>query len=326
MSLYSKPGLLYNEPVDRREHRTGIGPGRPDPPPRVLELDWLNAEYPVDGDVVHTERPTPLDSDVHHTFEAGILLAGKQERHFEGLVRVVEPGDAWWTAAWEPHGWRVTAAATDELVIHFVPELLGEAAIEGRSWLSFFAGAPDQRAATTSAETRRRVLNLGGQLADEFARKRWGWRDMARSGLVQLLTIVTRDSGPPREEASGRESAPGMLSRIMPAIELLHSDLSTRLPVSAAADVCGLSRSWFRSLFQDTMGMTYSRFERRARLARAARLLLTTNAPIEAIAQEAGFADGSHFHRAFFKHYARTPDEFRTRGRQVRERPEPDHG
>ncbi|NIQ36394.1 MAG: helix-turn-helix domain-containing protein [Xanthomonadales bacterium] len=106
----------------------------------------------------------------------------------------------------------------------------------------------------------------------------------------------------------------------------MQSNLTTRLPVSSAADACGLSRSWFRSLFKDTMGMTYSQFERRARLARAARLLLTTTAPIEAIAEEVGFADGSHFHRAFLKHYARTPDEFRTGGRQIRERPEPDHG
>jgi len=61
-------------------------------------------------------------------------------------------------------------------------------------------------------------------------------------------------------------------------------------------------------------------FERRARLADAARLLLGTDRSVEAIGEHTGFTDGSRFHRAFLKHYGCTPTEFRLQGRQIRRR------
>jgi len=57
-----------------------------------------------------------------------------------------------------------------------------------------------------------------------------------------------------------------------------------------------------------------------ARVAHAARLLLGTDRSVEAIGEQTGFTDGSHFHRAFLKHYGCTPTEFRLQGRQIRSR------
>jgi len=257
---------------------------------------------------------------MHHTFEVGILLGGQEERHFEGLTRAVEAGDVWWSAAWEPHGWRTTVPPSDELVIHFVPELLGDAELDGISWLSFFAVPPDERPVVGTPETRRRVLALGGELADEFRMRGWAWRDRARCSLLSLLVTMGRESGLARGNWRWPGSPTSGLVRIMPAIELVHADLGARLPLRTAAEICGFSPSWFRALFSKTIGMPYSRFERRARLAHASRLLLGTDGTIEAIGEQAGFADGSHFHRAFLEHYGCTPTEFRVQGRQIRSR------
>jgi len=316
-SLDTWTGVLYNTLVRSTHGQIGAGARLSDTRAKVTVLNDVNAEHPIEGWIAHAPEPTPLDSDMHHTFEAGILLSGQQERHFEGLVRVVEAGDAWLSAAWEPHGWRTTVGPTDELVMHFVPELLGDAELEGLSWLSFFAAPPEERPTARGAEGRQRVLTLGNELVEEFKEHGWAWREMARAGLVRLLVMMGREWTPRRQNWRWSASPTGKLARIMPAVELVHGDLAERVHLSAAAKACGFSASWFRTLFWRTMGITYSRFERRARLAHATRLLLGTDEPVDAVGEQTGFADGSHFHRAFHRHYGCTPTEFRTRGRQT---------
>lgn len=321
-SLDNGTRVLYNEPVASGDSRTFAGGYRGHIRARVLPFDEVNTLNPVEGYVVRTVEPTPLESDIHHTFELGILLGGEEERHSEGLVREVEPGDAWWSAAWEPHGWRTTVPPSVELVIHFVPELLGDAELDGISWLTFFAVAPDERPVAGTAESRARVLALGNELAEEFRTRRWAWREQVRCFLVSLLVMLGRELRHTGDQSPWHGSPTNGLARIMPAVELVHADLGRRLPLREAAHACRLSPSWFRALFSTTMGMPYSRFEQRARLAHASRLLLGTDQSVGGIGEQAGFVDGSHLHRAFVKHYGLTPAEFRVQGRKVRSRDE----
>jgi AraC-like DNA-binding protein len=309
--------------VPGSDSRTFVGRYRGDVRAKVLPFEEVNTSNPVEGYVANTAEPTPLESDMHHTFEVGVLLGGQEERHSEGLVRAVKAGDVWWSAAWEPHGWRTTVPPSVELVIHFVPELLGDAQLDGISWLSFFAVPPDERPVVVSSRTRGRVLAWGSDLAEEFGTRGWAWREKARCSLLSLLVMMGRESGPVRENWRWPGSPTSGLARIMPAIELVHADLGSRLPLGEAADACGLSPSWFRALFSTTMGMPYSRFEQRARLAHASRLLLGTDHSVEGIGEQTGFTDGSHLHRVFMKHYGCTPAEFRVQGRQVRSRAHP---
>jgi transcriptional regulator GlxA family with amidase domain len=63
------------------------------------------------------------------------------------------------------------------------------------------------------------------------------------------------------------------------------------------------------------MGLSFGKFRRRAHLAYAAHLLLTTDHTMDAIAAEAGFVDGSHLHRHFVERYRTTPGEYRANTR-----------
>ena len=308
---------MYNARVRADIPHTPVRGGFRGARARLLAFDEVNADNPVKGGVTYVEKPAQLDSDVHHTFEIGVLLSGQEQRYFGSIIRTVSPGDAWWAVAWEPHGWRTTRAPSTELVIHFVPEFLGEAEIEGASWLSFFAAAPEQRPGVNGKEARSEVLALGRALAKEFEYKGWGWQSKVRCHMLNLLTAIGRESVHLGHTWLSPSTSTSGLARIMPAVELLHEDLSQRLSLEQAAATCGLSPAWFRKLFRQTIGVTYSQFERRARLALAARLLLGTDMPIEAISERTGFVDASHFHRTFAKQYACTPTEFRTQGRRV---------
>jgi AraC-like DNA-binding protein len=65
------------------------------------------------------------------------------------------------------------------------------------------------------------------------------------------------------------------------------------------------------------MGLSFGKFCRRARLAYAAQLLLTTDLPVEAVARTAGFSDASHLHHSFVETYGATPARYRADGRPL---------
>ena len=82
---------------------------------RVMDYH-LSPARPFHGGVVEHPYPAPLGTDMHQAFEMGVLLSGREERHFEDVVVQLDTGDMWLCCAWEPHGWRALAAVAGFLI------------------------------------------------------------------------------------------------------------------------------------------------------------------------------------------------------------------
>lgn len=257
----------------------------------------------------------PLEIDVHEGVEVGVVLSGAQERHFDGLVFRVAPGDVWMCTPWETHGWRTTEPGTRDIVVIFRPEFLGDETLCHLPWLSLFAVPPSQRPRVTTPEVRAAVLGLGRELLKEFEQQRRGWEAAMRLALLRLLLTLSREWKPPAHSNGQSRVSVSNLPRVMPALVLVHSRLSRRVMVAEAAKSCGLSRAHFCELFRNTMGTSFGKFCLRARAGAAAKLLLSTGLSTESIAERAGFTDGSHLHRAFVKQYGCTPAQYREQHR-----------
>ena len=257
--------------------------------------------------------PEPLGLELHDGIEVGIMLSGAAERHFQGYVVPGVPGDVWLCAMWEPHGRRITSDREENVVIIFLPEYLGEEMLGGIPWLSVFAAPPEQRPRVKSEETRAQMLTIGRELQREIERKGHGWETAVRLGVLRLLFTLSRDWTPPAEP--GRNLRVGNLSRIMPSLTLLHAHEAHRISLPQAAEACELSRSRFSLLFHETMGLSFSKFCLRARLAIVAQKLVTTELSAEDIARQLDFVDASHLHRSFARHYGCTPAVYRKRAR-----------
>lgn len=268
-------------------------------------------EYPFHVGVWAAPRPTALTMDVHQGMEVGLVLAGRMERHFEDLMFVAGPGDIHLCSAWEPHGWRVAEPDTVSVVFIFLPEVMDTELMRDVPWLSFFTAPPRARPRTRSQEMRRSVLALGEMIRQETGQRPQGWMAAVRALFYYL--ILTVDRYWERPPALGPQAGVPMsgFARVLPAVVLVHDspDRDVKLPRAAAA--CGLHRSRFSTIFRQMMGVTFGQFRRRARLARVAHFLLTTELSVEAIAEETGFVDGSHLHRTFVRYYGRTPGEYR---------------
>lgn len=288
-----------------------------------LGPDWLlkarRPEHALAPGVVLAEvavrsGPEPLSVELHAGIEMGIMLSGTAERHFQGYVVPGIPGDVWLCAMWEPHGRRITSEQEENVVLMFLPDYLGEEMIGDHPWLDLFAAPPEQRPRVTTEEMRAEALAIGAEMKREIIEKRRGWETAVRLSALKLLLTISRDWEAP-DLGRKRAASSSSLSRIMPALTVLHSTGAHRISLPEAAAACGLSRSRFSLLFHETMGMSFSKFCLRARLAMVAQKLLSTDLSTEDIACQLDFVDASHLHRCFARHYGCTPAVYRKRAR-----------
>ncbi|MGD0111974.1 MAG: AraC family transcriptional regulator [Armatimonadota bacterium] len=275
---------------------------------------WLSVTQPCRGAVVDLPYPDVLETDMHQGFELGVMLDGEEERHFEGLVMRLVPGDVWLSPAWEAHGRRSVTANALEAVVQFLPEFIGDEMFGDVSCLSLFAVPPAQRPRTANAGMRREVLAVGQELARELQEQPLAWLEGVRLAVLRLLLILCRGWNPEDRAGLQRGIRMNRFSRVMPAVRLVQSEPGRGIPLAEAASACGISASHFGALFRHTMGISFGKFCLRARLAHAAHLLLALDLPVETIAQQAGFVDGSHLHHIFPKYYGCTPARYRERG------------
>jgi AraC-like DNA-binding protein len=260
-------------------------------------------------------RPTALDIHVHRGLEVGVVLTGEEQVLFTGHTLNCRSGDVWMCNSWEPHGWRITTPHTETVVMIFAAEFLEDEAVGDAPWLTLFAAPPALRPRAASPELRRQVLTIGRELRRESMAKRPYWEQLAKLDLLRLLVELVRDwehrDIPGLSTPTGAETRD--LPRLMPALAAVHACPWRKLEVEEAAAACGLSVSRFRSLFRRVLHSSYGRFCLHARLSYAAHLLVRSDHPVSAVAEEAGFTDGSHLHRRFVERYACTPVEFRNR-------------
>ncbi|MFE6200002.1 helix-turn-helix domain-containing protein [Streptomyces sp. NPDC057838] len=131
-------------------------------------------------------------------------------------------------------------------------------------------------------------------------------RELALCALEEIVVLAAAGARP-------EAARPGVDARIRRAEELIAADPGARHTVrSLAADVA-LSPSRFAHLFSRQVGQSPMRALREARLRHAARLLESTDLPVERVAAASGFASPFHFNRAFRERYGKPPGAYRSR-------------
>lgn len=171
-------------------------------------------------------------------------------------------------------------------------------------------------------ETALRLARRGVQFDVETARKvaglapRFG-RGNAADQLVLLIEVLkalleARELVPLASDRfnadiPGHDDA-GRLGRVL---DLLHGAYTEPLSSAEIAQKTGMSERTLRRFFQRHMGTSIQDYLMGLRLGRAASLLLSSDMPIYAVAEESGFQNLSHFNRQFRRHRGVAPSVFR---------------
>jgi AraC family transcriptional regulator len=120
---------------------------------------------------------------------------------------------------------------------------------------------------------------------------------------LEMLTETSR-----RVRVAIGSRAPRWLKRVR---ELLHDRMADRLSMDELAAEAGVHRSHLARTFRQYYGCSLGEYLRDVRLRWAVWELTSTDAPIAAIAAQAGFGDQSYFTRVFRKQFGQTPAQFR---------------
>ena len=128
--------------------------------------------------------------------------------------------------------------------------------------------------------------------------------------LCEMLAEALADHPPTEDPTTVREAQ----ARIAPALVWIEAHPDERTTLARLAASCGLRRDRFATLFRVAEGVTPMRYALERRIGLAADRLLTTDASVESVAQDVGFADRFHFSRAFFSVFHVTPGRFRRGG------------
>lgn len=170
------------------------------------------------------------------------------------------------------------------------------------------------RAARTLADPVIQALALS--LLPSLAQPDQALRLFVDQVLFALRSHVARRFGQPeRRPARTGGLAPWQERR---AKELIDSRLGADLALAEVAQQCELSVAQFARAFKRSTGMPPYRYLLERRIERARELLLFSELPLADVAITCGFADQSHFTKAFQKRVGCSPGSFRAARRTAR--------
>jgi AraC family transcriptional regulator len=155
------------------------------------------------------------------------------------------------------------------------------------------------------AELRGRGLDwLAWRLAAEL-RAADASAPLAAEGLaLELLAATSRETR--AERRSGRTPA-----WVRGAEELLRERVGECVGLFELAEAVGVHPTHLARVFRAHYGVSVGEYGRRLKVSRAATEVARSDAPLNVIAQRAGFADQSHFTRVFKRFVGTTPARYR---------------
>jgi AraC family transcriptional regulator len=210
--------------------------------------------------------------------------------------------EGWFEESW---GSRRETCGAGTLVFHRASEVHADRFGDtgGRCFNLELAPTLAERLAEEGALPRTRLTLPPGR-AGALAAALRGARDPLEieGTLLTLLTELTPSTTPAIEP--GRR--PAWLDR---SLERLRT--ASPPSIASLADEAGVHPVYFTRAFRAAFRSTPGAIARRARLERAATALLSSEAPVAAVAYAAGFADHSHFCRHFGRAFGLTPSRYR---------------
>lgn len=140
----------------------------------------------------------------------------------------------------------------------------------------------------------------------EYEQKNTAYELVIKGNIYQIFAWLIRKNLVPvhQEKFSGILH----LKELLTYIQVNYfSDISLKF----AADMTGMSYSYFSKYFKKVMGKSFTGYINYIRLKEAEKLLLTTDKNISEIAYEVGFGSANYFIRLFQKEFDMSPLKFK---------------
>ena len=269
--------------------------------------------------IVHGRRSveSPLQQDHYHGYyEIFYLLSGKCRFLLKDTLYTLEKGDLVFIAPGElHHSLYYPGIVCDIVALYFKEEFLlpnlfshlkasrssDEETVTGSLPLRSFMGSVPSLYQEEFQALLMRILSESKQI-DEHSPA------FMTCHLNELLLLLIRHSVMSEKEP---ELVNAKDADIMNATKYIYRNYQKPLSLQEAADVAGLSPTYFSRKFKLLTGMGFKEYLNYIRLRHAAAALLNTSGSITEIALNYGFNDSNYFKDLFKKEYGKSPREYR---------------
>lgn len=153
------------------------------------------------------------------------------------------------------------------------------------------------------------VTAAATQLVEELRRG----DDADAAFVARLLTLLLHQTERVLRGRAGNRLEPSrtQLSRLKSVLAWIDRNPGTTITNAVLARQAGVSESYFRHAFVQSLGVSPGQYVRQRRLERARELLTATSLPIAHIAAECGFASQSYLTTCFRARHGVTPARYR---------------
>jgi AraC family transcriptional regulator len=236
----------------------------------------------------------PIPAHAHQELSLTILLKGTFEETYSPIHKPQEccPGSLLIRPAGEVHANRLGRNGGRTLSIEFDPERLELYGTALKRWL------------TLDHRREPAFLDIGLAMSQELSSGDVSAALSLESLALELLARIVRWS-----QRSESRTPPTWLAKAKNQIQDTFRDSAVRIAELAAAN--GVHPVYFARIFREFYRVTPGGYVRRLRLEAARQLVVRTAEPLSSIALECGFADQSHFVRAFRRKFGLTPGHLR---------------
>ncbi|RBP97626.1 AraC family transcriptional regulator [Bifidobacterium aemilianum] len=119
----------------------------------------------------------------------------------------------------------------------------------------------------------------------------------------EWFTVVTPDFNP--------DNSTDAAERINTSLKYISDRVSRPTSLEEAAAQVAMSPAAFSRFFKKTTGINFSQMVRRIKIARACRLLVSTDKAVSAIQKECGYGNAANFNRRFRQEIGLSPSQYR---------------
>lgn len=291
--------------------------------PKQSIIEYRSYELPMDLPVeTHHRMNWQISSvkssrlHIHNCFEIGICLSGRGKMNFGEDEVPFRAGDVLFVARNVPHTtWSDPDEGSTWEYVHMDPEtLLGEETVEKTASPQRFYRMLTDCHLMLASEREPWTRSLTENLIAEAEKKEPGC-EMVVHGLCEALffSLFRIYSA---EEGTG--IYPRLYSGLSPALEYVNRHYMDRFPQEYLADLCHMSPTHFRRIFQKQLGTNPLSYLHQVRMMKSCDLLRSTNLPIADIAEKVGYLSLSCFNRHFTELNGCTPSEWRNLRHETR--------
>ena len=252
----------------------------------------------------------------HAEFEIGLVKAGTGIYKVKDREYKIEKGDIFLFSTDEHHCITEISGSEEMLImnIQFAPRLVwSQKGLFDTDLLKIFL---ERRSAFSnrlkaSDDITKKVAHLMCEAEEEFSKAEPHYEIMVKIKLVSILTELSRSlSDVILETEIGAKSA--SFEKMSGTMDFIDNNISKDLRLSELAEIAGMNKTYFSTLFKKLNGMSPWDYITVKRIDLARRLLSESDKNILEIAMLCGFNNTANFNRAFRKVTGKTPKEIRS--------------